>query len=378
MNSRSLLPMAFTFAAITAGCGSDRIVTPGPAAARGIVVLDGYIQPGLTLLGDTGTASTRIALGAPSEFDAGAFDLQHDTVVAVSSRGAGDLLYIADLRTGTVRKVQLPSGGNAARARLIAGGNGSARLLVPLRDSMLVATVLVPVTGAPSITRIENAGRCPVDAFRFESATWVVDANTDCRTDYAVQGAVRLIRIPDAGTARDTIELSSLRGSAASAIVVNDVAYVSATGDADFGAFPYTLLSPGAVARVDLRARSVLQQKTMPAGSYGVGMKRGLDGHLYVSLYEDLDSFTARVLQLRADDLSYMNTSATSSWRTLTTPAGDSDVACGSATADALGRVHCLVLGAASATSLVVFSPAGAEVRRVAAGQGGVDLALRP
>jgi hypothetical protein len=39
--------------------------------------------------------------------------------------------------------------------------------------------------------------------------------------------------------------------------------------------------------------------------------------------------------------------------------------------------VHCLQNGTASATSLLVFTPGGAEVRRVAAGQGGVALALR-
>jgi hypothetical protein len=60
----------------------------------------------------------------------------------------------------------------------------------------------------------------------------------------------------------------------------------------------------------------------------------------------------------------------------LTSTAG-AEVTCGSAQADALGRVHCIVNGTGSATSLVVFDATGKEVRRVSAGQGGVDLALR-
>jgi hypothetical protein len=171
--------------------------------------------------------------------------------------------------------------------------------------------------------------------------------------------------------------LTELRGSGARAIVANDVAYISADGNANFGSFPYTLLAEGAIAKVDLRGRRVLLQKSMPTGSYGASTKLGLDGFLYVSLYQDLASFTDRVLQLRTDDLTSVNRGTTGEWRVLTT-AGNADARCGAATADALGRVHCLVLGAASATSLVVFDVTGREIRRVAAGQGGVDLALRP
>ena len=44
---------------------------------------------------------------------------------------------------------------------------------------------------------------------------------------------------------------------------------------------------------------------------------------------------------------------------------------------DQLGRVHCIANGTGSVTSLVVFSPTYLETRRVLAGQGGVDMALR-
>jgi hypothetical protein len=129
------------------------------------------------------------------------------------------------------------------------------------------------------------------------------------------------------------------------------------------------------VAKVDLRNRRVLVTRPLPAGSYGGSLQRGLDGALYVSLYQDLASFTNRVVKLRGDDLTLV-AGGTTPWLTLRSAAG-AEVSCGSAVADALGRVHCLQNGTASATSLLVFTPGGAEVRRVAAGQGGVALALR-
>jgi hypothetical protein len=247
---------------------------------------------------------------------------------------------------------------------------------VALRDSgAVVVLALGPAGSAPTRVRTLVAGTCPTDMVRFDGAWWIVDSNSSCRTNYAVQGDVRLIRIPDTGTGRDTVVLAGVRGSGAEAHLVNDVLYVGAGGEADFSRFPYTLRASGAVAKVDLRNRRVLATRTLPAGSYGGGLQRGADGALYVSLYEDLASFTNRVVKLRADDLSIVG-GATTPWLSLRSATG-TDVSCGSAVADALGRVHCLQNGAASATSLLVFSPSGDEVRRVAAGQGGVALALR-
>lgn len=358
-----------------AACGSDLPLAVTPQPPRGIVVLDGFIQPGFTFLGDTGTAGTKLPLAPSTEFDAGGFTIQNDTLLAVSSRGAGDLLYITDVRSNTFRRLQLPTRSNPSRARLFRGSNGQALIAAALRDSGAVALVAVSGSAAPTITRLSNAGLCPTDMFQYDNATWVVDANANCRTNYAVQGDVRLIRIPNTGTTRDTLVLAGVRGSGASAVVSGDVAYVSAGGDASFAAFPYTLLASGAVAKVDLRNRRVQLTKPMPTATYGAGTKLGLDGFLYVSLYENLSTFTSRVLKLRADDLSFVS-NGTASWLDLKTAAG-ATVACGSAQADQLGRVHCIANGAGSATSLIVFSPGFVETRRVPAGQGGVDMALR-
>lgn len=357
-----------------AACGGDGPTDTTPRPPRGIIVLDGFIQPGLTVLADTGVSTSRINLGAPSEFDAGGFSLLRDTVLAVSSKAAGDLLYVVDLGAGAVRRIQMPARSNPGRARLLKGTDAQALIGVTLRDSSAVALVSVGSRGVSS-TRLANAGTCPSDVFQYDNATWVLDANSACRSDYAVQGDVRLIRIPSGSTARDTLVIAGLRGSSAGAIIVGDVAYVSAGGDAGFATFPYTLRTSGAVAKVDLKARRVLTTRPMPSGSYGAGLKLGGDGFLYVSLYENLSTFTNRLVKLRADDLTPVADGITP-WFALTGADGK-PVTCGSGVADALGRVHCLVNGAGSTTSLVVFTPQGTESRRVAAGQGGVDLALR-
>lgn len=361
--------------AALAACGDDGVLNTVPQSPKGIVVLDGFIQPGLTLVGDTGTATSRIAFAPSTEFDGGGFSLTNDTALAVSSRAAGDLLYIADIRAGSMRRLQLPVKSNPSRAQLLKGTNGQTLIGVALRDSSAVALVTVVGAGAPTITRITNAGRCPTDLFQFDNATWVVDANANCSVNYAVQGDVRLIRIPNTGTTRDTLVLTGLRGSGASAVVSGDVAYIAAGGDASFASFPYTLVASGAVAKIDLRNRRVLATRPMPAGTYGAGLKLGGDGFLYVSLYENLTSFANKIAKVRSDNL-LLVTGATSSFLSLTNATG-TEIGCGSAVADALGRVHCIVNGTGSVTSVVVFDNAGREIRRVSAGQGGVDLQLR-
>jgi hypothetical protein len=376
--ARPITALPLAALVLLAACGSD-VLGPADLPARGAAVLDGFIQPGLTLVPDSGTATTRIAFGPPTEFDAGEFVLERDTALAASSRGAGDLLYVASLATGSVRRIQLPAASNPARARLLPGAGGAARIGVALRDSAAIAIVEVSPAGTTSVTRIANAGRCPTDFARRGTDTWIVDANANCAVNYAVEGPVRLIRVPDQGSARDTIVLTGLRGSAASIDVVGDIAWVSTGGEANFASFPFTLVAPGAVARVDLKNRRLLTQRAMPAGSYGGSLKRGRDGFLYVSLYEDLDNFRPRVLRLRADDLAFVANGAGASgapWLDLRDARGD-EVACSGAVADGLGRLHCIRNGTASATSLLVFNALGQLERTVAAGQGGVDLALR-
>jgi hypothetical protein len=360
-----------------AACGDDGGTAPLQLAPRSIAVLDGFIQPGLTLVADSGSATQRIAFGAPNEFDAGGFELRNDTAVAASSRGAGDLLYIADLRSASVRRIQMPPRGNPARARLLRGSGGRALLGVPLRDSGTVILVSVTASGQASLDRLTDLGRCPVDVFQYGNDTWVVDANAACASTYSPAGPMRLIRVPGGGGARQVIPLADLRGSDASVVVVGDVAYVSAGGDADFSSFPFTLRAGGAITRVDLRTGAVLGSRLMPVGTYGASARLGLDGNVQVAVFEDLTNFRTRTISYRLPDLTPVGERVSGAdWLALRDAEGR-QVDCIAPLMDGLGRLHCIQNRTGSATFLMVFAPGGQLVREVAAGQGGVDLRFR-
>jgi len=371
----SVLAACATSAILTA-CGDDGLVDSQALTPRSSVVLDAFVQPGLTLVPDSGGSTQRIALGAPTEFDAGSFEMRNDTAVAASSRGAGDLLYIASLATGTVRRVQLPARSNPARARLLRATDGQALVGVPLRDNGTLALVRIGGNSF-NIASIGDLGACPSDVFQYSGDVWVVDANASCATDYRSLGAMRLIRIPGGGGARQVIPLNGLRGSDVGVVVVGDVAYITAGGDADFSGFPFRLLAGGAIARVDVRTGTVLGTRTMPAGSYGASARLGLDGQLHVSLFEDLTNFRGRTISYRLPELTPTGTRMPSSdWLALRDAAGG-QVSCGSSIADGVGRLHCIQNRTGSATFLMIFAPDGSLVREVAAGQGGVDLRFR-
>lgn len=371
---RHIIP-ALVFPLLTA-CGSDGSTDSGPRPSRGVAVLDGFIQPSITLLADSGTTSQRIVLGAPNEFDGGSLDVRNDSAVAASSRGAGDVLYIADLGRAVVRRVQMPAQSNPARARLLRGTGGRALIGVPLRDSSAVALASVSASGQATLEILRDLGSCPTDVFQYGNELWVVDANATCRTTYRAAGPMRLIRIPASG-ARQIITLDGLRGSDASVTIVGDVAYIAAGGDADFSGFPFTLVTGGAIARVDLRTRTVLGTKAMPTGTYGASARLGADGLLHVTLFENLSTFTNRVISYTLPELTPSGVRETGlDWRQLRRSATE-PLSCSSAVSDALGRLHCIQNRTGSATFLLVFAPDGTLVREVAAGQGGVDLRLR-
>ncbi len=372
-----LTPLLLGALAVITACSDSTPTDTAPRAAEGIIVLDGFIQPGLTLLADTGGTGTSIPFGASDEFDAGGFNLRNDTVVAASSRGAGDQLYIAALSSvGTsVRRVQMPATSNPGGARLLVGSGGRSLVGVPLRDSAMVMLVSIAGTGAPTFERIADLGTCPTDVFQYGGDVWVVDANANCAVDYTPTGPMRLIRVPAAGGARQVLSLPALRGSSGSAIVRDGVAYISAGGDADFSSFPYVLRAGGAITRVDLQTGTVLGSRAMPTGSYGANTKLGLDGKLYVSFYEDLINFSTRTIAFEGATLTPSGVRvAGADWLA---DASGSPVGCSSGIADGLGRLYCLESRAGSATFVLVYAPDGSLLREFAAGQGGVDIGLR-
>src|SRR5688572_20307172 len=97
--------------AAVAAC-DEPTTSPEESARGGAVVLNGTYQVGLTLVPHIGATSTHIDFGAL--FDGATFTLERDTVITTSSKGAGDLLYIADLARAEFRSIQLPSGSNPA------------------------------------------------------------------------------------------------------------------------------------------------------------------------------------------------------------------------------------------------------------------------
>lgn len=373
--ARRLLPVVLPMLATLAACDSESGIEPPSLLPAGIIVLDGYIQPGLTLLPDSGSTSQRLAFGAPDEFDAGSFFTRNDTVVAASSRGAGDLLFVASLQTSSVRRVQMPATSNPAGARLLNATDGRALIGVPLRDSASVLLVSVAGDGTSAFERVTDVGLCPVDVFQHGGDLWVLDANASCAVDYSPVGAMRLIRIPANNGARQIIALPELRGSAASVVVQGNVAYISAQGDVDFSSFPYTLRTGGAITRVDLTTGNVLSTRTLPSGSYGANAKLGLDGKLHVSFFENLADFATRTISYTLPDLTPSGVRV--SGKDWLADSNGEALSCSAGVADGLGRLHCLDSRAGSATFLQVFGPDGSLVREVAAGQGGVDLNFR-
>lgn len=373
--ARCLRPAILPLVAMFAACDGESGTEPPSLVPTGILVLDGYIQPGLTLLPDSGSTSRRIAFGASDVFDGGSFFTRSDSVVAASSRGAGDLLYIANVQTGVVRRVQMPATSNPAGARLLSATDRRALVGVPLRDSATVMLVSVGSDGSSTFTRVADVGLCPVDVFQHGGDLWVLDANANCAVDYSPVGPMRLIRVPANNGARQIIALPELRGSSASVVVRGTVGYVSAPGDADFSSFPYTLRTGAAITRVDLTTGSVLGTRMLPVGSYGANAKLGLDDKLHVSFYENLADFATRTISFTLPDLTPSGVRvAGADW--LADANGDA-LGCSSGLADGLGRLHCLDSRAGAATFLQVFGPDGSLVREVAAGQGGVDIRFR-
>ena len=89
--TRVLRTSVLAAAALAAGACSDSPTTPGARVARGVVVLNGFGQQGVTLVPDTGNATGRINFGP--DFDGGSLTVERDTAISTSSRGGGDQLY---------------------------------------------------------------------------------------------------------------------------------------------------------------------------------------------------------------------------------------------------------------------------------------------
>lgn len=367
--SRSLRRFLPALALLALAC--DGTTDPeGPAPVRGFVVLNGFGQQGVTLVPDTGSSTSRIDFGA--SFDGGSMTVRSDTVLSTSSRSGGDQLYVASLPSGSLLRVQMPAGSNPAGAAFV--GQNNVAIAVALRDSQSVALVASPVAASPNLTFLRNAGTCPSAVARYGNAYWVFDSNQLCRTNYAIQGPARLIRITDAG-ARDTLVLGNGRGGG-SITIVGSTAYVTTAGEVNFST--NTLVQSGTVFRVNLDTRTIISTLPMPQGTYGAALRVGGNGRLYVTAYGNIQSYPSRVFAIDPSTMAFAGPFATGAQNLNLVKTGGATPNCGGgATADDAGRVYCVENGAGSVATMLVFDAAGQQLRTVAVGQGAVDIALR-
>lgn len=359
-----------------AGCSDSTGPGNGATPARGLVVLNGSQSTGLTLRDFDGSDSTFVAFSPSTAFDGGSIAIANDTVLSTSSKAKGDQLWLATLGNGAVRRIQLPALSNPAGAAFVTRAEG--RIAVALRDSQAVA--LVTTGASPVVSLIRAVGLCPADVAGYRSDVWVVDANANCRSDYAVQGAARLVRLRGGSSVRDTIPLpSGQRGSSASLLLDESVAYVVTGGVADFSNWPNTTFTtPGMVSRVDLTTQTVTASRALPAGTYGAGLKRGANGRLYVTAYTATDFSTQAVFAMDPTSLAFVGPFAAGAQSLALVREGAAQ-SCSGATADAQGNLYCMEtdFAAAGATTIHVFGPTGTFQRSMAVGQYGADLAIR-
>lgn len=341
------------------------------------VVLNGVGQTGVTVVVDTGGPGLHLSF---DPFDGATFTVERDTALSTSSSFSGDLLFVAAIGARTVQKLQLPARSNPAGAVLVpaalvpsAGSRAATVIAVALRNTGALALVTVSAAGGATVSTLPGAGLCPSDVVVAGDALYSADANQRCSTDYTVVGPARLVRVPLSGASRDTIRLGSASVGAARAFASGDIAYVATSGAADAAGM---VRQPAAVAKVDLRTRTVVQTAVLPAGIFGFSARLAEDGRIYVSAATGFDDQSLRVYAIDAGTMAFAGVRAPGqAYLALATEAGQ-PARCAAATADRSGTVYCVENGRLTAT-LRVFDASGRQVRSAPAGSLAFDVALR-
>src|SRR3954463_4587131 len=94
------------FLLTAAACNGDEVTRPATPATGKALVLITYGEPGVSVVGDTGSAVAHVDFG--DSYDGVAFTVVGDTAYSTSSKFGGDELFTADVHRGTVRATQLP------------------------------------------------------------------------------------------------------------------------------------------------------------------------------------------------------------------------------------------------------------------------------
>jgi hypothetical protein len=363
---------SFLFAGLAfllAACGTDTTEPDAQPPVGKALVLVSFGEPGIAIVPDTGSGSGHVGLG--DAFDGAVFTVEGDTVLTTSSKWGGDELFVVDLVSGAANVIAMPAGSNPGGATFVTGlgAQNSARYAVALRDSGAVAVYFSqgPADG-PYVGLIREMGTCPTDVVVAFSAYWSVDANQDCRDDYASLGPVRLIRAAS-DAQRDTITLADSARGAARAFLVGDEAIVVASGD-------YAGRQARVVA-IDLATRQVRGTLRFPAGWYATASRLGGDGALYVTAARAFPTaYEPRVFRVDPATLAFSGARAAGVEYLNLREEGEL-VRCDAATADDDGSLWCASNGDV-ASRLLVFGAQAAIVREVAIPNGlAADIVVR-
>ena len=362
---------------LVVGCSDTSLGTTPFRPTKGTVVLNGFGSQGVTLVPDTGAITSSIAFGA--SFDGGTLRVERDTVLTTSSKGGGDLLYVASLASGTVKTIQMPTGSNPGTATM-ANGFTQGSIVVALRDSQAIAFVSNVGAVTPTVSLVRGIGTCPSDLFVFDGDVWVLDANQNCRSTYASIGPSRLLRVALSGLAIariDTISLGTTVKGATNMVRAGEFAYIGGGGDINYGTFPATIVQGGTIARVSLALSALQAVGNMPAGSFGTKVSVAADGALYAFVYADPSTFQGRAVRVDPGSLSFIGPFAgATSYLNLKAP--DSTAAnCVDVIGDIRGRLYCPVVGAGATSRLYVYNAALNFIRNLPVGQGAVAITSR-
>lgn len=345
----ALATLALSLAACGDSTGPDQL--PGTGKA---LVLVSFGEPGIAVLGDTGTSAPQAGLG--DAFDGVVFTVKGDSVLTTSSKAGGDELYVMDVGTGATRVIALMAGSNPAGAIFLPSGAQwqGASYAVALRDSGAVGLVdLTGPGGAPELGLVRQMGACPTDLFVGASALWSVDANQNCRDAYQSLGPVRLIRATLGSNARDTVTLADSVRGAARAFVVDGEAIVTASGD--FAG------RQARVVAVDLATRQVRATLRFPAGWYATASRLGADGALYVTAARGWpEPYEPRVFRVDPSTLAFSG-ARTAGADHLDLRENGALVRCDAASADAEGELWCASNGSVASRVLVFGAQAAIE-----------------
>ena len=364
----SLLSVVSVFA--LTGC-IDSTSPAGPAAASTAVVLNTFGAPGITLVPLDSGASRHVDFG--TAFNGAALSLERDTVLAASSAFSGDQLYLARAADAAPRIIQLPSGSNPSTAHLLGADAGAAGdIIVTLRNTGQLARVRLTADSAHT-TLIDAVATCPFDAASRGGDVWVLDANLNCATDYSYVGPARLIRVPLAGGARDTILFSGAVVNGVRVFADGDFAYLLAAGCSSF--LTGCSAASATVAKVNLATRAVEHILFLPIGVFGTQLSVGRDGRLYVTASPE-SPYAPRVYVVDASTMTFVGPFAANGSERRLLKANGSAPACAAATGDAEGWIYCVENGSTAAT-LLVFREDGTFIRSADAGSTAADIVLR-